>query len=154
MILSVLFQVIGWVRMLSPDWTIRIIDSNPSSPNYFLKYIPASMLPEAFVSGTLHGPFVGPHSADFVRGPLVYLYGGISLDVGSYLTRHLDRWGWAPLVDEKSEIEVVITLFYGTQMANYFVAARKGNQWVKRWYVVSRSILLVSLTTRSIALIF
>ena len=130
---TVVNQVLDWVRMLGPSWTVRIVDNQAGSPNHFLRFIPSDMLPECFVKGTHHGKFQGPHSADFVRVPLVYLYGGASLDVGTYLTRHPERWMWSPLEDETSGVELVITLFYGSVLSNSFVAARKGNEWMKRW---------------------
>ncbi|KMU80485.1 hypothetical protein CISG_02336 [Coccidioides immitis RMSCC 3703] len=36
------------------------------------------------------GTHVGPHSGDLVRLPLVYLYGGVWMDVGTFLFKSLD----------------------------------------------------------------
>ena len=49
-------NVVQWVRKNEADgWTVRVLDSVPTSPNYALNYIPAEMLPKAFVEGTMDG---------------------------------------------------------------------------------------------------
>jgi hypothetical protein len=127
-------NVIDWVRICGPEWTIRILDNVPDSPNYALQYVPADSLPEAFVQRKMDGPYVGPHSADFLRGVLLYLHGGAFMDVGSVLLRHLDRIGWNELEDPTSPFNVAVPLMYGQNMANHFVAARKGDPFIKRWH--------------------
>ena len=47
-------NVISWVRMHDAEWTVRVLDSVPDSPNYFLNYVPASFLPKALVDGKVH----------------------------------------------------------------------------------------------------
>lgn len=71
------------------------------------------------------GPYTGPHSADFLRGACLYLYGGVWMDVGVVLIRQLE--------DPKSPFEVSVPWMYGTVMANHFVASRKDNPFIKRW---------------------
>lgn len=127
-------NVIDWVRICGPEWTIRILDNVPGSPNDALQYIPADYLPEAFVQRKMDGPYVGPHSADFLRGALLYLHGGAFMDVGSVLLRHLDRVGWKELEDPSSPFNVAVPLMYGQTMANHFVAARKNDPFIKRWH--------------------
>lgn len=95
-------NVISWSRMHDAEWTIRVLDSAPDSPNYFLNYIPASSLPDAFVQGNLDGPYVGPHSADLLRGACLFLHGGAFLDVGNLLIRSIDRICWNQLADPLS----------------------------------------------------
>ncbi|KAH8766225.1 hypothetical protein BGZ57DRAFT_827523 [Hyaloscypha finlandica] len=126
-------NIVGWVK-INPGWTIRVLDTVPDSPNHALKFVPPEMLPETFVKGTMDGPYKGPHSADFLRGALLYLHGGAFMDVGITLFRPMDRICWAPLEDPKSPFQVSVPNMYGTVMANHFVASRKGDPFIKRWH--------------------
>lgn len=127
-------NVVDWVRILGDGWTVRVIDTIPESPNYALKFAPRDMLPKAFLEGTMAGPYAKPHSADFLRGALLYTHGGVSMDVGCILARHLDRVCWEKLEDPESPYEVSVPLMYGQIMMNHFVAARKENPFIKKWY--------------------
>jgi mannosyltransferase OCH1-like enzyme len=126
-------NVAAWVRMLGPSWSVRVLDTIPDSPNYALKFIPADYLPETFVCGTMDGPYVGPHSADFIRGAALYLHGGVFMDVGILLIRHLDRVCWDVLADEASPFNVSVPVMYGQNIANHFIASRTGDPFIKRW---------------------
>ncbi|KZN87653.1 hypothetical protein EN45_062140 [Penicillium chrysogenum] len=92
-------NIIDWHRICGPSWTIRVLDTVPNSPNHALKYIRPELLPETFVKGTMDGPYVGPHSADFLRGASLYMYGGVFMDAGIILTRSLDRICWPAIAD-------------------------------------------------------
>ncbi|KAH8196989.1 hypothetical protein TruAng_008848 [Truncatella angustata] len=127
-------NITDWVRICSPSWTVRILDNNPDSPNYALKYVSADLLPEAFVLKQMDGPYVGPHSADFLRGACLYQHGGVFIDVGCILLRHMDRIGWDKLEDPNSPYQVAVPLMYGQTVANSWVAARKGDPFIKRWH--------------------
>lgn len=127
-------NIIGWARLCGPSWTIRVLDTVPDSPNHALKHISPVLLPDTFVKGTMEGPYVGPHSADFLRGACLYLYGGAFLDVGIILIRSIDRICWAQLEDPTSPYQVSVPWMYGTWMANHFVASRKGDPFIKRWH--------------------
>ncbi|ORY01288.1 hypothetical protein BCR34DRAFT_575029 [Clohesyomyces aquaticus] len=127
-------NIINWVRLLGPSWTVRVLDTVPDSANHALSWIDASQLPETFVKGTMHGPYTGPHSADFLRGAAIYRYGGVWMDVGIFLIRHLDKICWDQLNDESSPFTVSTPWMYGQVMANHFVAARKGDEFIKRWH--------------------
>lgn len=87
-------NVASWVRMNGPSWSIRILDNDPESENYALKWVAEDQVPECFVQGTMGGPYTGPHSADFLRGALLHRYGGVFMDVGtlhdSLAPRNLD----------------------------------------------------------------
>ncbi|PMD42994.1 hypothetical protein L207DRAFT_454792 [Hyaloscypha variabilis F] len=126
-------NVIGWVKT-NPGWTIRVLDTDPSSPNHALNFIPPQLLPETFVKGTMDGPYKGPHSADFLRGALLYLHGGAFMDVGIMLFSPMDRICWAQLSDPTSPFQVSVPNMYGTVIANHFVASRKGDPFIKRWH--------------------
>jgi hypothetical protein len=126
-------NVTNWVRILGPSWTVRVLDTIPDSPNYALKFITADYLPETFVRGTMDGPYVGPHSADFIRGAALYLHGGVFMDVGILLIRHLDRVCWDALADKTSPFNISVPVMYGQNIANHFIASRKGDPFIKRW---------------------
>lgn len=126
-------NVIDWIRICGHSWTVRILDNVPHSPNHALRHVSADSLPDAFVRREMNGPYVGPHSADFLRGACLYQYGGVFIDVGCILIRHLDRIGWDKLEDPRSPYRVAIPLMYGQITANHFVAARKGDPFIKRW---------------------
>jgi len=127
-------NVVDWVRICGPDWTVRILDNVPDSPNYALKYLSRALLPEAFVERKMDGPYTGPHSADFLRGACLYEHGGVYMDVGSILFRHMDRICWNQIEDPNSPINIVVPLMYKQTIANHFVAARKGDPFIKRWH--------------------
>jgi len=76
-------NVMGWVRILGSEWTVRVLDSVPDSANHVLKFVPEELLPETMVQGTMDGPYVGAHSADFVRTAVIYVHGGVWQD-GEY----------------------------------------------------------------------
>lgn len=130
-------NVVNWVRLLDSSWTVRVLDSVPGSANYVLNYESASSLGRALVDGTMDGDYIGQHSADMVRGACILAHGGVFLDVGIILTRDLDRICWNQLSDPDSPFQVSAPLMYGTNIANHFVAARKGDPFIKRWYVGS-----------------
>jgi hypothetical protein len=126
-------NIINWVRLHGSEWTVRVLDTVPGSPNHALKWIDPAILPEAFVKGTMTGPYVGPHSADFLRGAALFSYGGVWMDVGNILFRHLDKVCWDQLADENSPYTVSIPWMFEQYTANHFVAARKGDAFIKRW---------------------
>jgi hypothetical protein len=127
-------NVISWCRINGPSWTVRILDSNPESPNYFLNYIPADTMPDAVVQGTMTGPFAGQHTADFVRTAVVYQHGGVFLDVGILLLRHLDHICWDTLMDPKNSYNMAIPSINRTNIANHVVAARRHDPFILRWH--------------------
>lgn len=106
-------NVCDWVRLNSngsDPWTVRVVDAIPDSPNYALKFADGSMLPQSFVDGKMQGPYVGPHSADFLRGALLFKHGGVFMDVGNILFRRLDRVGWKELEDSASLYQICVPI--------------------------------------------
>lgn len=81
----------------------------------------------------MEGPYTGPHSADFLRGACLWLYGGVWMDVGIILIRKLEDVCWAKLEDPNEPFEVAAPWMYGEVMANHFVASRKGDPFIKHW---------------------
>lgn len=127
-------NIIDWVRICgTTGWTVRVLNNLPTSPNYALKYLREDMLPEAFVRGTMDGPYSGPHSADLLRGACLLQHGGVFMDVGNILIRHMDRICWDEIEDQNTSYNVAVPIMYGQTMANHFVASRKGDPFIKRW---------------------
>ncbi|KAK7048894.1 capsule polysaccharide biosynthesis [Favolaschia claudopus] len=127
-------NVVDWARICGPSWTIRVLDNVPDSPNYALRFVPSELLPDAFVKRKMNGEFVGAHSADFLRGALLYEHGGVYMDVGCILIRDMDRICWDEITDPSSPIRVVVPLMYEQTIANHFVASRRGDPFIKRWH--------------------
>ncbi|OAP54739.1 hypothetical protein AYL99_11187 [Fonsecaea erecta] len=127
-------NIVDWVRISGPSWTVRILDSVAGSATNALEYVSPDLLPESFVTGTMTGIYTGPHSSDFLRGACLYSHGGVYMDTGNILIRGLDRICWNQLADPNSPFEVCAPIMYGTTMANHFVASRKGNPFIKCWH--------------------
>lgn len=112
------------------------------SPNHYSKYFsnPETLFPAAFLWRNMNGKHVGLHAADLIRLPLLYLYGGVWLDVGFLLFRDLDSLCWHALADPSNLVELAgfkITISPSLAMfLNRFIAARKGSQAIKHWHDV------------------
>ncbi|KAH7018571.1 uncharacterized protein B0I36DRAFT_277212 [Microdochium trichocladiopsis] len=129
-------NVIDWVRICGDSWTVRVLDNVPESPNYALKFLERRDLADAFVNRTMDGPYVGQHAADLVRGPVLTRYGGVWMDVGSILVRHLDRVCWDVIQDPATPIEAAVAVEPSHGILNYFVACKKGDPFIRRWHEV------------------
>ena len=127
-------NVADWVRMHSAQgWTVRILNTKEGSPNHVLKFLPDKLFPEAFLTGTMDGPYVGQHSADLYKTAVLYTYGGVYVDVGVILIRHLDRMLWDKLSDPKSPYNISVCSIMPTVTINHFIASRKGDPLIKNW---------------------
>lgn len=126
-------NVIDWVRILGPEWTVRVLDNVAGSPNNTLRYVPETLLPASFVDRTMDGPYLGQHGADLTRSACLYEHGGAWMDVGSILIRHMDRICWKQLEDPESPYRVAMPIIYGIVGANHFVAARKHDPFIYQW---------------------
>lgn len=131
-------NVINWVRRLGPDWTVHVVDCVPGSETNVGHFVPDEYLPNAFLHGTMDGPSVGQHSGDIVRLPLLWLYGGVWLDAGTLLFRHIDDICWRQIEDPATSYEMagfVLSLRPDEDaMINGFIAAKKNNPFIKRWH--------------------
>ncbi|TRX92537.1 hypothetical protein FHL15_006464 [Xylaria flabelliformis] len=125
-------NVISWVRICGPEWTIRVLDSIPDSPNYAGKYVPNG-LPDSFYNNTLDGTHSGPHSADFLRGACLYEYGGAWVDSSTFLMRTMDDICWNQLEDPASPYRVATPVIQNN-LLNCFLAARRHDPFIKRWH--------------------
>ena len=90
-------NVVAWHRRLSPlGWTIYVVDTVPGSylnVGNFIDTQSLSVVPSAFINGTLSGDYVAQHTSDLIRYPLLLKYGGAYLDVGILQFGDLD-WLW------------------------------------------------------------
>ncbi|PNY27370.1 Uncharacterized protein TCAP_02712, partial [Tolypocladium capitatum] len=133
-------NVVGWARRHDASWTLRVLDMVEGSPNHYARYLPgtAEFFPEAFLRRTLKGTHAAPHAADLVRLPLLYLHGGVWVDVGFMLFRGLDDLCWRELADERNPLELAgfrMTISDEVGMFwNGFIAARRGCAAVKHWH--------------------
>ncbi|KAK8133244.1 capsule polysaccharide biosynthesis protein [Apiospora kogelbergensis] len=118
-------NVLGWARVLGPEWTIRVLDGVPGSENNACRF------------GRMSGPYVATHSADFVRLPLMFLHGGCWLDVGALLMRSLDDV-WSALEDPAQPYEFAAFTFETrpgeTNIINTWMMGRKGCEMLQRWH--------------------
>ncbi|OJD33707.1 capsule polysaccharide biosynthesis protein [Diplodia corticola] len=138
-------NVMNWVRLLhcSPagrdPWTVRVLDSVPGSPNNVSRFIDKSLLPASFQEQDMAGPYAGAHSADLVRLPLLHRYGGVWIDVGTLLIRHLDDV-WSIITDPANPFELLgmaLALRPGEEiLVNPFLATTRGNEFLRRWHQI------------------
>ncbi|KAI0514880.1 capsular polysaccharide synthesis protein-domain-containing protein [Xylaria bambusicola] len=131
-------NIIGWVRRLGPEWTVHVVDHVQGSDTNVTHYVESSYFPDCFNNHTMDGPTVGAHSGDLVRLPLVWKYGGVWLDVGTFLFRSIDDICWKQIEDPATPYEIagfVIEMRPGVDcMLNGFVAAKRHNPFIKRWH--------------------
>ncbi|KAI1868606.1 uncharacterized protein JN550_006181 [Neoarthrinium moseri] len=133
-------NVIGWVRMQGPRWTVRVLSLVHNSPANLFNFVDEDHVPKHLRDGRSTGKYAGANTSDTIRLPLVYKHGGIWMDVGIILLMHLDQICWNALEDPKSKFEVAVcssdpTLKSGIAQ-NFFIAGRKGNGFIKRWMLV------------------
>ncbi|RDL31346.1 Uncharacterized protein BP5553_09555 [Venustampulla echinocandica] len=133
-------NIIGWVRRLGPDWTVRVLDHVAGSPLNVSTFVNSTFFPEAFNNGTMSGIYAGVHSADLVRLPLLYLYGGVWMDTGIMLFRSIHDICWRALEDPRTPYEIA-GFATGTEpsndiIMNCFIAAKSGNGFIRRWHDV------------------
>lgn len=145
-------NLINWIRRLGPTWTVRLLDSIPDSPTNVTHFIPPHFFPPAFNKGKMSGPYVGAHSGDLVRLPLLELYGGVWMDVGTILIRHLDDI-WNVIQDPSTPYELAgMTLRLrpdddseeeeeeDVMVNNFLVVASRDNEYIKRWHRIYLSL--------------
>ncbi|KAL3423500.1 capsule polysaccharide biosynthesis protein [Phlyctema vagabunda] len=132
--------VLNWVRKLGPSWTVRIVDLAQGSPNNIYNFISKDWFPDCFNEQTMDGPHAAQHAADLVRLPLLFVYGGVWMDVGNMLHTHLDRLFWNALSAPDSPYEMGAWIISGQirrqwgSFGNYMLAARKGCIFIKNWH--------------------
>ncbi|OKL57358.1 hypothetical protein UA08_07451 [Talaromyces atroroseus] len=131
-------NIINWVRRLGPEWTVRVLDNVEGSVNNMLRFVPSSHFPAAYNDGTLAGP--PQHLSDLLRLPLLFLYGGVWMDAGMLLLRHLDDICWREIASPASAYEMAGVLMplraAPGPMLNGFIACRRGNAMVQHWHAV------------------
>lgn len=133
-------NIIGWVRRLGPGWTVRVLDHVDGSPLNVSTFLDATEFHDAFNNRNMTGPYIGAHSGDVVRLPLLYHYGGVWMDAGTMLFRHIDNICWNVLEDPDTPYKIA-GFAPGTEpgndvIMNGFIAVRKGEGFIKRWHDV------------------
>lgn len=130
-------NVLHWARILGPTWTVRVLDGVPGSTNYYERFVPHEHLPSAMRESRMSGPYVATHSADFVRLPLLFLYGGCWLDVGALLVRSIQDI-WDVLVDPEQSYEFAAFTYVmrpgETSIINTWMMGRKNMELLRRWH--------------------
>ncbi|KAJ4387225.1 hypothetical protein N0V93_007814 [Gnomoniopsis smithogilvyi] len=132
-------NLIQWARVMGSSWTIRVLDNVPKSSHNASHFVPPHLLPPAMRARAMTGPYSATHSADFIRLPLLFLYGGCWLDVGAILVRSLDEI-WCRLEDPTQPYEFAAFTYETrpgeTSIINTWMMARKNNELVRRWHAM------------------
>ncbi|OWO99359.1 hypothetical protein B2J93_8756 [Marssonina coronariae] len=129
--------VVDWVRKLGRSWTVRIVDLAEDSPNNVYKFVGRGWFLECFNQQTMNGPHAAQHAADLVRLPLLYVHGGVWMDVGNMLLMHLDHRFCDALSAHHSPYEMGAWVISGQvrkqwgSFGNYMLAARKGDAFIE-----------------------
>ncbi|KZV80534.1 hypothetical protein EXIGLDRAFT_564112, partial [Exidia glandulosa HHB12029] len=138
-------NIVDWVRRLGPDWEVRVLDVAPHSPRHVRHFVDESHLPPAF--NKFDHEHAGQHKSDMLRVLLLHLHGGVWIDVGAILTRHLDDI-WSKIEDPNDPTEVVgIAIAMGGEampdriMGNTFIAAAKGSLFTRLWHEVFSAVM-------------
>lgn len=133
-------NVLGWARLLGPDWTVRVLDKVPGSPSHWSNFVSPSNLPKCFLDDTLSGGHAGAMGSDMVRLPCLVEHGGVYMDVGIMLFMHLDDICWKKIEHPASPYKVALPLTDASAasgtVGNFFLAARKGNGLLQRWMAI------------------
>lgn len=131
-------NVVDWVRQLGPSWTVRVLDGIEGSPTHFRRYLGPEHFPEALNANQMTGRYAATHTSDLLRLPLLYVHGGVWLDVGILLLRDLDDSVWDRLADPESPYEFAAFAYENNpgdlSVINPWLAARRDCELVKRWH--------------------
>lgn len=135
-------NVAQWIRKCDSSWTIRVLDNVPGSPNHAFKYFAPYQVPACYRDGTMDGPYARVHASDFARGACLYNHGGVWTDVGQVLLMSLEQICWNKLEDPNAPFRICAPYVSNCMIANYFIAARKEDPFIKRWCVEDAYVLL------------
>lgn len=124
-------------RRLAPHgWVIRVVNADPSSPCYIGQYLDVkdpTLFPSAFRENNIQGKYALQHYSDLVRFPLLWKYGGVYADVGFLQIGDLNEMWDATIADENNPYQIISYCSPGKlELMNYFIAASKENECVKR----------------------
>lgn len=138
--------VLNWVRRLGRTWTVRIVDLAEGSANNVYNFVGAEWFPKCFVARTMDGKHAAQHAADLARLPLLYVHGGVWMDVGNMLHTHLDRLFWDHLAGPDARFEMGVWIITGQirkpwgSFGNYMLAARKECTFIQNWHSSYKSL--------------
>lgn len=116
------------VRAMHPLWDVRIVDEEYAI-NFLVRYLPEYI-------GTFQNFMYNVQKADFLRLALVYVYGGVYMDLDMLVLRPLDDLCCHSLVlaEEKTiswKIKESLGLNYAKRIANYMFAAEPGHPFIR-----------------------
>lgn len=124
------------VRRLGPDWTVHIVDRVDGSETSVFHYVEDSFFPQTFINGTMDSHMA--HMGDLVRLPLLWKYGGVWMDVGLILLRHVDDICWKRIEDPESPYQLsAVALMHLPDTytpLNGFLGTKRNNPFIKRWH--------------------
>lgn len=130
-------NVIGWCRLHDSSWTVRVLDGVPGSPFNVHEFVGPEFFPSAMNEGRMEGRYAATHCADFARLPLLLLYGGVWIDVGSLLTRSFDDV-WSAIEDPDTSYEMAALTFDvrpdRPSVINTVIWSQKDNELIRRWH--------------------
>lgn len=131
-------NIIGWVRKMGPEWTVRVLDNVKGSRTNLLNFVDTSDLPESVVQQKMDGQHAGQHLSDLIRLPLLHRHGGIYLDVGVFLLGDLEASLWNRIADPTSEFRIGGFAHehrknsWGS-LQNFCIVAQKGEKLLQVW---------------------
>ncbi|KZV85623.1 hypothetical protein EXIGLDRAFT_565934, partial [Exidia glandulosa HHB12029] len=149
-------NVIDWIRRLGPEWDVRVLDVAPDSPRNVCHFVDVSLLPPAFTN--FEHEHAGQHKADILRVLLLYLHGGVWMDLGGILLGDFDEM-WNKIVDPTDPVEVVgLSTAPGKAhlvdrpLGNTFIVAAKGSLFMRLWHEVFSAVMKDRTTSRDVRL--
>ncbi|KZV89355.1 hypothetical protein EXIGLDRAFT_751190 [Exidia glandulosa HHB12029] len=149
-------NVVDWVRRLGPDWDVRVLDRVEGSPRNLAHFVDVQMLPKTF--WRMEGRNAGQRVSNMARVLLLYMHGGVWLDVGGILTRSLDDL-WDRIADPEDSTEFIGVssrlndqVLADRPLGNTILATAKGNQFAGLWHAVYAEMFKDRTTSRGIRL--
>lgn len=70
-------NVLGWARMLGPNWIIRVLDLIHESPANIFNFLYGAHVPKHLNDGRTTGRYAGANTSDTIRLPCLYQHGGV-----------------------------------------------------------------------------
>lgn len=139
-------NIINWARRLPSDWNIYVLDVVEGSALNVNNFLDETNFYSAFNNRTIEGLNSGVWYSDILRLALLHTYGGVWVDTGIILMRDFSQDIWRDLEDPSSPYEIcgfsadIAPIPDNDIIASWFIAARKGSPFMKRWHRIVRDI--------------
>ncbi|WPG99932.1 Hypothetical protein R9X50_00275500 [Acrodontium crateriforme] len=131
-------NVIAWVRKLGPSWTVRVVGRSENLPNDVYQYAGPENFPECFRENKFQGKGAKQRTSDMIRLVLLYLHGGVYMDVSCILCRSLDDICFRQIEDPSTPWEIAMMEMQSRdqpgQIINSFIACSRRNPFIKHWH--------------------